>query len=838
MSAPPDFSDSLERLHGLTGLAADWIERALSATPNPERALSGLERWFAACANPGTLAFQLRDAPPLASRLILVLGASRHLTDILVQNPELSELLFEAEPPMPARSKVAEEAMRLAEGASSYSHRLDRLRYLKQRWTLRIALADMGGLWLAEAVWTALSEVALGLIRAARDIAWVQFAVDRFGNSSVACPIDIIAMGKLGGVELNYSSDVDLVYVLDDAIDEQTERDALRFCEVLGRALADRMGRGALYRVDLRLRPFGASGPIAARRRAVEAYYRNYAEPWEQLALIRSQSVLDDGGWWEELRQEVCFKAARGEWVVEELLEMRDRIEEHSEADDLKRGAGGIRDVEFLVQILQMLGGAGRPSLRSPGTLPALRAIASAELLDPDGEQKAVWLGEAYTFLRQVEHRCQILDDRQTHRLPRDPGDLRLVADSVGCRDAAELVTRLAEVRTRVRTQYDEILRVRRPKAEVATPGEARMGQLDRLAPALAAMVREDETLVEQVLSGEIEEIIDPAARLAEGADPSVRTLAGAVRRMWLAWAIQRLLDSPTFGLAELFDAALFRLTDDARTRISVVALGSYAAADLGFRSDADVLIVTREGVDQAVGERAAESLLAAVREAHAFGSPMSLDLRLRPEGGKGLLAPTIAGLRAYDRESLEVWERLALSRARLVFGEGCLMDELRAIVFRQPLDRLGFEELIAMKRRIETERVRPEEADRDLKLGRGGLDDLDWMTKLGVLALGAEKAGPTFAGRVEANVLGGLLDSVDAEFLLMAKRFLDDLRFGLAMVGFAILPTIDATSDWDRLAAIEGLSTGALVEKHQEIRARVRRLFGEATARIQAMLP
>jgi glutamate-ammonia-ligase adenylyltransferase len=349
----------LERLAHTTGAELpDTFTGFFAGNPDPDLALRNLERWLATTASPWMHFQQIAGVPELGRLLVLILGASQPLADSLIQNPELSSIVLEPGElrRTPSRPIIVGEGTSLLASSTSFTHSLDRLRFLRQRWNLPIVINDLAGTWPQEVVWRALSDLADSLIELAAKVTWEDQGKQR--ELPPTSPVLIVGFGKLGGHELNYSSDVDLVYVCEDGQSEKLERDCGRYCEALGRSLSNRMGRGSLYRVDLRLRPYGGAGPIVRSMRSVEAYYNLYAEPWEIQALLRSRPIQGPPElWerWEALRTRTCFRPKLSEVSVEEMLAMRARIEEGASEDDLKRGAGGFRVVDFLTQVLQIV---------------------------------------------------------------------------------------------------------------------------------------------------------------------------------------------------------------------------------------------------------------------------------------------------------------------------------------------------------------------------------------------------------------------------------------------------------------------------------------------------
>ncbi len=354
--------ETLSRIAATCGVPVLHLQLLKSANgPQPERGLLNFERWLSATSSPGMQLENALAAPEPLLQLLTLFGASQAVADVLNQNPELAQLVLEPDiAPAFEVNQVLAEGRALLTSATSPTHALDRLRFLKQRWTLPIVVHDLFGPWVQETVWQALSELADALIELAMETVTAQ--VENQGLT-----LGVVAFGKLGGSELNYSSDVDLVYIAADGSVEKDERRLLRVAEAFGRALSDRTGRGSLYRVDLRLRPYGGTGPLTPTMAGIEAYYARYAEPWEIQALLRSRVVVGSEELkvrWEHLRQSTCFKAQLGEPALEEMFATRGRIEEYADAGGLKRGSGGIRDVEFLVQILQLVHGHDIPEVQ------------------------------------------------------------------------------------------------------------------------------------------------------------------------------------------------------------------------------------------------------------------------------------------------------------------------------------------------------------------------------------------------------------------------------------------------------------------------------------------
>lgn len=725
----------------------------------PEMAAHNWDRWLQLTGNQ-SLHDQVRSLAPENCPATLIFGGSQQQSEVLIQNPELVYSLLDDSELRRAvtREEVLAEAERLLKPTNSPSHALDRVRYLKQWLGLRTAARDLLDLAPQPEIWRELSDLADGILAVTRKLVWDRFAEER--GLSQPDPVAIIAFGKLGGHEINYSSDVDLVYVVDDDVPAPDEKEMARIGERYGRALQDQMGRGALYRVDLRLRPFGRSGPLHVGFSAWRNYYLQIAEPWEILAFIRSRLVFGREVPLESLREEVLYERPHGDWIFDRLLEERAKVEDFGGKDDLKRGAGGIRDVEFLAQIFQ-LSTAGSPSPNR--SLATLDALAAAPF---DSEDRLV-LAEDYIFLRKLEHRIQLGEGLQTHSLPNSEYELRRVSRQMGFAGPSELKAELAERRHRVRSTFLRLLGLGAEAPQPAPcmewaqqepvlsdysalwikPGgaQSRLTTLKTAAPWLLKEVLACPPTLEQVLTGEIEE----NRPTEERADHRVRRLAILTR------GVLGIDPEPWKALSELAESHFLAHLPNG---LGAVALGSFANRELGPESDLDVVLVSGSG-DQGHDEAAAEHM---VRQWPS--GPFALDLRLRPEGQRGLLAPTDEMLKTYGQAQMEDWERLSLRRSRVLAGGeplGRTLEELAT--FHHFSDVVA--SLQAMKERVERERCQDE---RDLKLGPGGLDDLQWAVQLRLAALTRPSLRST-----EADLLHiGATELLSDWQALMTERF------------------------------------------------------------------
>ena len=734
---------------------------------------------------------------------------------------------------------------------------------------------DLVGNWPEEWVWKGLSDLAEALITLAAEVVWSEFAQQR--GLGEECPVLIVGFGKLGGGELNLSSDIDLAYCIPDGMGEQFESDVARFCETLGRALSDRMGRGSLYRVDLRLRPYGSAGPLVSTMRAFENYYRLYAEQWEVQALLKSNPISgprDLHERWRSMRLSACFRPHMSELELESMLAMKTRIEERSKAEDLKRGAGGIRDVEFLVQALQLLHGHRLPQLQTAETLGVLHQLEEHGVLD---HAVAIGLEAGYIFLRQLEHRCQLVGDQQTHSIPSQPPDRERLAKLMGRSRWAQLESELDRHRRTIQTLYNSILHPGKTEADDRDLVSKRLNQLGpsilqwfdsmeggysfyeslaqnqdslsrvekiaKYAPRLITEFKSSVELTELLVSGEIEEEFDPLNGLERlKLDAEIKVVADAYQKArTLILARWVLLGGESVGgeLANLADELLIYVAQRLQCQFDIISLGSLGAQEMGFDSDADLLLLVQSASRQSEAEQQAQQFLAMFGQLKRAGCKLEIDLRLRPDGGKGMLVRSLEAIGAYELTGMEMWERFALGSARLIRGGNESLVKIRKAAYALPLtpERLG--ELLAMKKRVENERVPPQHLNRNLKLGHGGLNDLEWLIHLFEMryptATSAVEGGST-KERLRRLGSAGLLNAVEVDQLDASAHHLSEVRLRISLLGMEkdVLP--ENPDKLHRLAQSMQIQSGnEFLATHRRITETVRSVYMLGLERLNA---
>jgi len=752
---------------------------------------------------------------------------------------------------------AAAAALALQSDAATLESRSRRQRHAL---ALAVALGDLAGELSLEEVTRLLSDFA---DRAIDDA--ICEAIRERAPDDEPQGFAVIAMGKLGSRELNYSSDVDLLLLFDPETLPKRPRDdagevAVRYGRRVIELLQKRTEDGYVQRVDLRLRPSPEVTPIALPVNAAISHYESSALPWERAAFIRARAAAGDvalGQRFLDAIQPFVWRRSLDFGVIEEVRQISARIRDHfaqganiGPGFDLKRGRGGIREVEFFVQIQQMIHGGRDASVRAPATLDAIDALHNVDRLDDDVAQQ---LAEAYRILRTVEHRVQMVDDAQTHLLPAGPGALDNVAQLHGTPDG------------------DALLELLRPHVEQAG------AIFDSLAPESSARLSNDPEILKEELrslgfsdpglavrhiadwrSGKARSLRSPPAQqafeamlpgllraVAAGADPdhALNRLSDIVERLSSGVNFFRLLEArPALAqllakilahaplLADqlarrpelfegLFDASSFAMPPEAREfaasltdamrgrdydvaldrarrlvnerrfalgvqlidrrrdplevtegyarvaegafdalgraavdefesvhgrfaegELVVLGLGRLGGYSLTHASDLDIIYLHTAPADTRSDgakplspndyfNRLASRVTAAMSVPTASGPLYDVDARLRPQGSKGMLVVPIEGFERYQREEAWTWEHMALCRARPIFGSAEARQRTAAIIGDVLMMERDPAKVIAdaVKMRTDMERHKPPHSALDVKLGSGGLVDLEF---------------------------------------------------------------------------------------------------------------
>jgi len=840
---------------------------------DPDAALAGLARIVR--RNPTAVA----DALPRVGRVLwLLLGASTGFADFYLRHP--AELAHIPEPGerLPTESELVEELLDAvgadAEGFASSGDEAAwvalRVRY--RRLLARIAAYDLGSddpVEVLPAVAAALADAAGAALEASLAVARTRVSggggPGLFPRDQVAATqLAIIGMGKTGARELNYVSDVDVIFVggaSEELIEQVGESRAIDIATRLAvqtmRGISGMEIEPPLWEVDANLRPEGKQGALVRSLDYHLSYYDRWAKSWEFQALLKARPLAGDrmlGEAYVAAVQPKVWTSAARENFVDNVQRMRERVTEFIPAAEapyqLKLGPGGIRDIEFTVQLLQLVHGLADDRIRQRGTLDALEALVSEGYI---GRSDAAAFARDYRMLRVLEHRVQLRDLRRTHLMPQTPDGLRVLARASRLAPDGDGVWQLWEgIKREVREIHVRLFYRPLLSAVAALPADEQQLSTAQAHDRLAAIgFRDPAGALRHIgaLTGGLSRKATIQRHLmpvmirwfADGVDPDygllafrrvserlgdtpwfLRTLrdsSGAAERLarvlsgsryigelmeWIpesvAWldAEDQLRPRPGVALQDearaiqtrhtniadamnavralrrrellrlAFGAVLGRLTideladglttvsevtiqatlravrrevvppEDAALDFSVIAMGRFGGGELGFGSDADVLYVyDANGLDQHRAHQLALQLVAGLRtysEDHRV--PFDLDADLRPEGRNGPLVRSLESYAEYYRRWSLSWEAQALLRARGVAGSVKLIQRFITLAdgvrYPSAVAVQDLREIKRIKARVENERL-PQGVDRSrhLKLGPGGLSDVEWLVQL-----------------------------------------------------------------------------------------------------------
>jgi len=919
-----DAEQLLDELATMTGIPRDDILERATTAADPDEALHAVTK----LARRDDQAVRRAHRHPQAWRALwALLGASTGFGEFFARHPAELDELGHAGERLPTEDELRASLLEsvgavdgfAADGGETAWVAL-RVRY--RRLLARIAAYDL----LSPSPVDEIAAVSARLADAAGAALEASLAVARtrvsggaagaglFPREQVAgTRLAVIGMGKTGARELNYVSDVDVIFVAGGSETAVAEYGESRIVDIATRLAVQTM-RGIsgveieppLWEVDANLRPEGKQGALVRTVESHVAYYERWAKSWEFQALLKARPIAGDpvlaAEYIAAVQPKVWTSAAR-ENFVDSVQRMRERVTEHIPASDvpyqLKLGPGGIRDIEFTVQLLQLVHGLSDDRIRQRGTLEALDALVTEGYI---GRTEASAFSRDYRVLRLLEHRVQLRHLRRTHLMPERPEDLRVLARSSALADTGQGVWDLWEsVKREVRDIHVRLFYRPLLSAVAALPADERVLSTaqahDRLAaigfadPAgalrhiaaltsglsrkatiqrhlmpvmirwfadgvdpdygLLAFRRLSERLgdthwflrmlrdssgaaesLSRVLSGsryvgELMEWIPESAAWLDDPDllrprsglalqeearaiqtrhatvlEAMRAVRALRRREQLRLALAAILGAVTIEevaealttITEVTIQATLRAVrrdivppEDEALDFSVIAMGRFGGAELGFGSDADVMYVYRaNGIDPQRAQELALKLVAGLRthsEDHRV--PLELDADLRPEGRNGPLARSLDAYAEYYRRWALSWEAQALLRARGVAGSVKLIHDFMQLAdqvrYPEKVDLTAVREIKRIKARVESERL-PQGVDpsRHLKLGPGSLSDVEWLVQLLQLQHAHEVPAMRTTSTLDAlraAVDAGLIPSNAADRLAEAWRLASRLR-------------------------------------------------------------
>lgn len=789
--------------------------------------------------------------PHARHRWIQLASASKALSDFCIKHPDEVLEKFTMQDVAWNFHQVMQSSIDVADKTLAQSVNALRLQYRQE--LIAIALADLSGEASFESTAHRLSDLTDATIEAALVLATREI------NPSSDCSIAIIAMGKTGGRELNYISDVDVLFVVGEGNEESNETalgEATQIAQMVMQIVDSPASEPPLWQIDANLRPEGKNGALVRTLSSYKKYYERWAETWEFQALLKARTMAGEralGDSFIAMVQPLVWRAAERDNFVADVQSMRKRVIENIPSEhidrELKLGIGGLRDIEFAIQLLQLVHGKADEAIRSSNTLVALDALMQWGYV---GREDAETLRATYVFERVIEHRIQMFDMRRTHMLPQSEEELRRLGKLLGFRaDPVEgFMKSLSHHRTEARRLHEKLfykpllqavarvdsdvvrmsleaattrlsaLGFQDPEAalrhiQFLTSGVSRRAIIQRnLLPVVLSWMAEtpnpdggllrfrnlsealgetpwylrllrDESLVLQRLatilcvSPFISSMLErnPEAMNLLGSDDAlqprdIKSLSmemqqTASRQENFSKAIEairairqreliRIATSDVFGIidttgvllalseltAVVLESALVRYRDlfpSEDIEISLIGLGRFGGQEMTYASDADVMVVfdTTGSLERAsayVSEFA--TTLQRSFSAVAASPALHIDFDLRPEGKNGAIARSLNSYQEYyDKWSL-TWESQALLRARHVAGDVSLGLRFLDVInpLRYPsfgLQESALRDIRMMKARVESERLpRGVDPKLHLKLGPGGLSDIEWLVQ------------------------------------------------------------------------------------------------------------
>ena len=831
------------------------IQNVVHETPDPSRSAQNLTKLFKRA--PELLKLERQEIQNIAT----LFSYSQFLADFCIHNASnLTKTLELFKNPIDKKTIIIQgrSQISLIEQQNVQLIKQDALKILreiKRSYLLLITLRDISGITTVQECMSELSILAEAIIELGIEITTILMK-ETFGSlkDDSYC---IIGLGKLGASELNYSSDIDImsVYRLEDAFSSgvkklsgvRTNRISsheyfCRLTEMLVSLLHTPTEDGFAYRVDLRLRPYGQKGAISFPLASYRSYYEAWGRTWERMALVRARPVAGDnrlGKSFMDMIEPFVWKRSTDYNDIEEIKSLKKKIDTLGNVQDIKRGYGGIREIEFFVHTFQLLYGGEREQIRRRSLLNSLDALTREGFLSEADYQL---LSESYLFLRRLEHILQMQEDLQTYSLPSQEDELNILAKKMRFRNNQEFTAALRLKRLKIRDMYNSLLgktdethdillslqdelsdeslldylsfqgfhdseralkNLRSLNEYIAFGKTIRQRTLlrktiplflseslhytnkDRILKTLVSFIekvgmhesyldllsqREDTRqimvytfsssiyLTRLLLTLEnLEGIFEyPDIRIDFEAlrERLIQSLTGstnprsALREykmieelktglLFLKGAIDVYAFSDT--LSSLADTIIQAIVEHLRAdSFAVVALGAYGARELNINSDLDLLFIKEKGVGSSLDKKYiknaqfAEDLIGFLTDYTEDGVAYKVDMRLRPDGSKGLLLNDIEGYRNYYLKSAHPWEIQVLIKSRPLAGNERLIRSFNSmkedVLFRRGRE-LTSEYIQDMRRKIISD-VSKESYGYDLKLGPGGIKEIEFLTQ------------------------------------------------------------------------------------------------------------
>ena len=826
------------------------FQQLIAAAPDPEAAALRFDRMREDAA----LREEMDRLPAsLAVDFINIIGYSTFLFNYICRNPQTIRLLGEPCEIIPAQMDGIQEP--------------EALRRFKYEQLLKITWMDISGAFPYEVVLDRLSLLADLILKKT-----FAFSFNAGGNSALGRYVSVFALGKLGASELNYSSDVDLIFAssnydeIGDLNSHELQRELSNGLRQFTRLLEQTTHSGFLYRVDLKLRPWGKSGPLFLSVDETENYYQASTEAWERLTWLRARCVAGNEMLGQELLTRLrpfvfirSMSAADLERFVAIKGEMA-RVRARSGQWHVKLGRGGIRDIEFFVQILQLISAARHAELRTTNTLEVLESLRKLNFISPEDEQE---IRAAYLFLRRLENRLQMADEKQVHALPDDPAGRIRVARSLNVQGGpddeilANFEQCLSANRDIAEKYFEKVLPEageddagvdkqphftfagawNRVQAEVSYTRWTELCDKEQWGDRPA-----DKNLIINIFGAswyftryiffrgyEITELIDNYREKSISVDEIMRTLhvdafkrnieqglnvLSSIKNEWMLLLLIRFLQGE-MALAEVeknltllaecvFGFLIRQMSGTNRQlfdNVAVLGMGRMAGHEMIFGSDLDVIFLYRptSSGDTSQVARELQGLMRHMARISPAGLLYEVDMRLRPHGTSGSLITSVDSFVDYHRSDRAIWERQMMTRCRPIYDPKNIGQEaLRSIsdsIYGDYDRELLQDEIVKMRELIEETLGSPRHKH-EIKRGKGGIMDIDFITHFLQLGHGRNHTGlQTTSTRTALTRLSELkyIDADTAGHLLTSYNYLKKAEICMRLIDLKPSSTIPA---------------------------------------------
>ena len=712
------------------------------------------------------------------------------------------------------------------------------LRLFRQREMVRIAWRDIAAWADLKETLKSLSDLADTMIEAALN--WLyprvtaQLGTPYYKDTPMS--MTVLALGKLGGQELNFSSDIDLIFAYPEAgetVGVKYQRSHQQFFLRLGQKLIAALNQitadGFVFRVDMRLRPFGESGPLVTNFSAMEDYYQSHARDWERYALVKARTVVGDDALLTSLRPFI-YRRYLDFNAFESLRNLKTKIDQEANrkgmTDNLKLGRGGIREVEFICQVFQLIRGGRLADLQQRHLLTTLTQLEKHQLLPKEIIDR---LHKAYYFLRLSENHLQEIDDRQTQALPTDEVNQKRLAYSMGYSTWSDFLKELQHHQQNVQAIFTEVIAPVNSEEEQKIDHWQLINQLDEaevITKQLEQLLNSSrinklskngrdkvDVLIPQLIAAAVEQdnqyqTIDRALKFLEAVAQRTVYLSLLIERpvvlkrlihfcaesAWIAEQITRypilldeLLDKRNFNpekfeihlpaddlemqmdtlrqfkranvlhiaaaelsvevtsdyltsLAETLVKNSLKIAKEQLTEKSgfcIVAYGKAGGRELSYGSDLDLIFLYEDQNQSRFFLRLAQRLIHIISINTPAGVLYEIDSRLRPNGASGLLVNNLKGFERYQQQDAWIWEHQALVRARAIAGDPETMaefEQIRRKILSQSRDIEKLKQAIIEMRDKMRQQLDKSGKQFDLKQGKGGIVDIEFIVQYGVL--------------------------------------------------------------------------------------------------------